>query len=85
MENSLIAMFLGMSVAGSAAALWIDRKDRMRVANDLQIEVTVMREAMKRINEAHNGLMFQGSENQAQITMLIERMAILMQGINHGR
>jgi len=40
---------------------------------------------MKRINEAHNGLMLQGSENQSQIVMLIERMSILMQGINNGR
>ena len=85
MENALIALVLGMSIAGSVSALWIDRKDRMRVAFDLEIEVTVLREAMKRINEAHNGLMLQGSENQSQIVMLIERMSILMQGINNGR
>jgi hypothetical protein len=85
MESTLIALVLGMSIAGSVSALWIDRKDRMRVANDLEIEVTVLREGMKRINEAHNGLMLQGSENQSQIVMLIERMSILMQGINNGR
>ncbi len=85
MENALIALILGMSIAGSVSALWIDRKDRLRVANDLEIEVHVLREAMKRINEAHNGLMNQGADNGAQIVMLIERMSILMQGISNGR
>ena len=85
MENALIALVLGMSVAAAVSALWIDRKDRLRVANDLEIEVTVMRESMKRINEAHNGLMAQGADNASQIMMLSERLSILMQGINNGR
>jgi hypothetical protein len=83
MDSSLL--IIGMAVAGSVAALWIDRKDRLRVANDLEIEVTVMREAMKRINEAHNGLMAQGADNAGQIAMLTERLSILLQGIGNGR
>jgi len=83
MDSTLL--ILGMSVAGSVVALWIDRKDRLRVANDLEIEVIVMREAMKRINEAHNSLIAQGADNAGQIAMLTERLSILLQGINNGR
>lgn len=77
----LIQFILGVLVTIAITMVFMDRKERQKIARDLQHEIDILREALKQVSETHNNLTTVQKNQAMDLSDLTVKLEILMQGI----
>jgi hypothetical protein len=83
--NEIILLLLFGAVCAAVTMVFMDRKEREKVAKDIAVEISVLREALKLINETHNQLALTQKNQAMDLGDVANKLEILIAGIPKER